>query len=1406
MSLHQPGFITSIFENHYKYYTSVGVETIKQQAGQIEQVSADYQGRVIYELLQNAFDKAEQSVLISVKDNHLFIANDGVKFTYQSKYNYHEGSSKRSDFQSLCSISTSTKNANESIGNKGVGFKSVFSIAENGFVTIHSIGKFLEEGIEAPVSFRVYDSFKTLDVPESLQDEVKVKLKSQIEEVHKERNDRGVPGYYYPIYLNEQDDYVRQLVNKGFVTIIQIPVGEKYMGQVKELFEDIKKFHFQFVQLKNGKDINIDFEFQDNPHLSFIRSTKSGDIKTTLISCALSGEVNELANMAGINIANPQVAILIRDPNHKDEDPKSYLYNYLPTQIESPFKFVDFHADFHTTVDRKSISFDGEIGKYNRALLRGCIELFFSCLHHHSEAGESVKLNYRYIDNNFNDKYPIRAFSWKLIEVLKNSYDVYSIVRSILRVDLEYETTSRLFSALAFNFFNNKNEDEQEYGYFYEYTGLFINCFARWYNDPKNWPDAFQTKFAEVLIETDAPIIPPEKHLPLSLKNELFFKELRNEESGIFIPGFLDLKITSFEGWHPSFRKKLGIKEFSDRNEILKYFRQASNQGKFHNKENQFTEDQQRELLKSITTLMGKTSDSIQSTHRYEDYLNRKNSENTAANFANFSLSTIFLKTKKGKYKPAQLCSYRELDTFFLPDFPEGVQEQTFLKYLGVSFHDHFNFVDLSIYDSLKDGLDYIPALWKRETSDDNLVHKEVVEGVRVIKNGEQILEPALINDNNYRFLYNVSIYDLKDDAKPLLLKEYQNFPKEYLTVLLKKCKESLAHKEDLLRLYQLVFEPFHRHFKEYLVIQNESLFFSNDNSFYLVNSFAEFQLVENLNLDKPVLCYYRSKIENSNYGFVGEVLEFKEETLQVFQKEEKPELKKKLQERMFYILACISESHLSEVNFFENRYRIEELSKKISSLLIYEVDSIQRTIRLNSNETTIVNREYDDDNYSVYFLKSSSTNLIAEAISKAVFNNLRISQHLELILFYKKIEDLKSQYLIQEKKYYQIFCKEWIPDYYEKFIGFTKRILNYFEWKEIDNEWFRYNEDHQSQFLVFLGSHNKINLLEHYIEKEKLYYKGDIFKNFGLEIDYDLHNKEIARLAVKLGGIKSEQAEELHKKVLALKGRLGIKAELESIETEIEQIFKDELSNCNNEFEIAKLQHEIKIENDINRIFNKRASDNSSVKTNFSIDSQFDGEAVLAAIAVSAKKVIYQGKEISSTNSEVIGANGEEEVLLFLIQNFIENQVGEARVKSLNEVYKQIIVLIGLESEIIQKYFNHCIDVVNDNEKLTKALIPYFYITLHYKYAFVDIVAWYNNKPYLIEVKSTTRNRHNYFNISKSEVDAARKYDNYMIVRVTPEKMIFLGNPIKNIEDKFTEIKGSNFRIQPKGYSFEFV
>src|SRR5690606_11644022 len=129
---------------------------------------------------------------------------------------------------------------------------------------------------------------------------------------------------------------------------------------------------------------------------------------------------------------------------------------------------------------------------------------------------------------------------------------------------------------------------------------------------------------------------------------------------------------------------------------------------------------------------------SIASTRRYKNYIN--SSDNSIANLAEFSISTVFLKTNSCKYKPSQLCSFFELDLSFLPSLPTGVKQDTFLKYLGVSYSSNYRFVENPIWEALNEGLNYIPALWQGSKDlDDQLRHNRILDGVRVLVNGKPI-------------------------------------------------------------------------------------------------------------------------------------------------------------------------------------------------------------------------------------------------------------------------------------------------------------------------------------------------------------------------------------------------------------------------------------------------------------------------------------------------------------------------------------------------------------------------------------------------------------------------------------------------------------------------------------------
>ena len=268
--------VDDIFNSHYKFYSSLHSETIKQQAGQMCQVEADYQGRVLYELIQNAVDRAEHRIKIVLEGKRLLVANDGQWFTFRHNYDYQGGSVPRGDFQALCSISTSAKEMKNSIGNKGVGFKSTFSVSATGFVNVHSSGQIIGHNTLVPISFRLYNLFDNKEEVSRLllADDIKEFIARNIDISQKENSLRGVTGYYFPVQIPlSKEDKISDWFAEGFVTVIEIPVENS--KEIANLIKEIQESHFRFIATKY-RNRHLDIIFEQPGELPKNMSTASG--------------------------------------------------------------------------------------------------------------------------------------------------------------------------------------------------------------------------------------------------------------------------------------------------------------------------------------------------------------------------------------------------------------------------------------------------------------------------------------------------------------------------------------------------------------------------------------------------------------------------------------------------------------------------------------------------------------------------------------------------------------------------------------------------------------------------------------------------------------------------------------------------------------------------------------------------------------------------------------------------------------------------------------------------------------------------------------------------------------------------------------------------------------------------
>lgn len=118
----------------------------QQIANAAEHVSAEYQGRFLIELIQNANDQAvrhglkDSSVTITRTETLIAVGNSGQPFD-------------REKVDAVTSIFKSDKTADECIGNKGIGFKAVFQIASSAEVFSCAPDSNLAEG--CAIAFRM---------------------------------------------------------------------------------------------------------------------------------------------------------------------------------------------------------------------------------------------------------------------------------------------------------------------------------------------------------------------------------------------------------------------------------------------------------------------------------------------------------------------------------------------------------------------------------------------------------------------------------------------------------------------------------------------------------------------------------------------------------------------------------------------------------------------------------------------------------------------------------------------------------------------------------------------------------------------------------------------------------------------------------------------------------------------------------------------------------------------------------------------------------------------------------------------------------------------------------------------------------------------------------------------------
>ena len=281
-----------------------------------------------------------------------------------------------SDLESLCSINTSSKNQNESIGNKGVGFKSCWEYTHK--VSVCSIYKDIFWGFELHNPLTINNIITPIGA-ELIEE---WKSDSNYFQVFK-NNEYKIPSFYFPLPIEDADRYFELFHDAKTVIQFHNLTDEKLNDLEKKIIE-FSEHHIFFVQqLDKLKSSNVQLELQVFDSFIKTLNTQVNSEEWLIESYKFDedqlNELQQLSKELNYEIENPKIAIAFPLKQSANEELAFHpnFYCYLPTELKCGFNVL-MHGDFLLDVSRKQIDFENN--PYNKLLLRHLLRLFVETL------------------------------------------------------------------------------------------------------------------------------------------------------------------------------------------------------------------------------------------------------------------------------------------------------------------------------------------------------------------------------------------------------------------------------------------------------------------------------------------------------------------------------------------------------------------------------------------------------------------------------------------------------------------------------------------------------------------------------------------------------------------------------------------------------------------------------------------------------------------------------------------------------------------------------------------------------------------------------------------------------------------------------------------------------------------
>ncbi|MET3523965.1 sacsin N-terminal ATP-binding-like domain-containing protein [Mesorhizobium abyssinicae] len=206
------GFLGTIDESG-KYYDPVH----KQNQSLSQHIIADYHGRFLIELIQNAHDahdreRRDGEIAVRLASDEgdcgtLYVANRGQPFGPDN-------------VDALCEMGLSSKPPGEAVGNKGLGFRSVRHVTDEPQV----FSRLVEDAPGETFDGYCFTFARGAELDPLLPTEITRSLA---------RSD--LPAFYIPLWIEQVPDAIAEFARRGFSTVIRLPIrNPAALGAVRD--------------------------------------------------------------------------------------------------------------------------------------------------------------------------------------------------------------------------------------------------------------------------------------------------------------------------------------------------------------------------------------------------------------------------------------------------------------------------------------------------------------------------------------------------------------------------------------------------------------------------------------------------------------------------------------------------------------------------------------------------------------------------------------------------------------------------------------------------------------------------------------------------------------------------------------------------------------------------------------------------------------------------------------------------------------------------------------------------------------------------------------------------------------------------------------------------------------------